>query len=213
MRLNKISIIISPFLLAVSSFSMACKTDPEIEKVIANNGLADTQVMSMYRDCTLTVISVGKENKIRLENKEAAKTDGEIKTAKYWYRGMFIPEYKTFNDNKYISVPCSKEKNFCGIAPKYTYSQKYLKNKTPGVVIEFSTKENGWLYSDFNSAGCECKIEDGTLSYGLGITGTKCKYKYKGDKEEGGLGKVFNEWLSNGEIQAQISYVLLPKDP
>ncbi|MCE1782399.1 hypothetical protein LWT85_26855, partial [Enterobacter hormaechei] len=92
-----------------------------------------------------------------------------------------IKEYKAFHQNKYKSLPCVKGENFCGIAPEYTYSQGYLTNKNPGVVVEFSTIEPGWLYNEFTTKHkCQIKAEGGG-TYGLGVIGTSasCDNKYK----------------------------------
>ncbi|AKH65662.1 MULTISPECIES: hypothetical protein [Photorhabdus] len=209
MILNKKVFLISPFLLAMSSFSMACKTDPQIEKIITKNGLENTKVMSMYKNCTLSVLA-NTPNKVTLVNKKAAKRDDEAKNAMYWYRGMEIKEYKAFHQNKYKSLPCVKGESFCGIAPQYTYSQSYLTNKKPGVVIEFSTIEPKWLYNDFTTKHkCQVKAEGGG-TYGLGVTGTSasCDDQYK----KLGIGNVFNKWLEKpAKIDVIISYVLLAK--
>ncbi|EYU16892.1 hypothetical protein CE143_15895 [Photorhabdus luminescens] len=210
MILNKKVFLISPFLLAVSSFSMACKTDPKIEKIITKNGLEKTKVMSMYKNCTLSV-SADTPNKVTLVNNKAANRDAEAKKAMYWYRGMGIKEYKAFHQNKYKSLPCVKGKSFCGIAPEYTYSQGYLTNSNPGVVVEFSTIEPSWLYNDFKiKHKCEYKAEGGG-TYGLGVTGTSasCDSEY----QRVGIGNVFNRWLSEkpAKIDVIISYVLLAK--
>ncbi len=58
MHLNKKVFFISPFLLAISSFSMACMKDPEnirnqVKNAITVNELAKTKVMSMYENCKL----------------------------------------------------------------------------------------------------------------------------------------------------------------
>ncbi|CAQ83595.1 MULTISPECIES: hypothetical protein [Photorhabdus] len=213
MNLNKKAFLISPFLLAISHVSMACTPDPEIEKIITQNGLAGTKVMSMYRNCTLTVSSLPKEKKVTLTNSKAAKRDDEAKNAMYWYRGMSLDEYITFDGNKYKNLPCVALKDaYCGIAPNYTYAKSYLVIKNPGVVIEFSTIEPGWLYKDFTTRhDCKPKAEDGTVSYGLGGQGTSvnCDAEYK----RLGIGNVFNRWLSEKptKIDPIISYVLLKK--
>uniref|UniRef100_UPI0036DA98EE hypothetical protein n=1 Tax=Photorhabdus sp. RM322S TaxID=3342825 RepID=UPI0036DA98EE len=209
MSFNKKVFLISPFLLIMSSFSMACKTDPEVEKVIIKNNLQDTKVMSMYKSCTLTV-DVNTPNKITLINKKALNLDSNSEKAMYWYRGMGINEYKVFDHNKYTKVPCVTEESFCGIAPEYTYAKSYLTNKNPGVVIEFSTIEPGWLYNDFTVKNkCQIKAEGGG-TYGLGKTGTSasCDVEYK----KLGIGNVFNKWLEKPtKIDVIIFYVVLAK--
>ncbi|OCQ53075.1 hypothetical protein Ppb6_01711 [Photorhabdus australis subsp. thailandensis] len=213
MNLNKKALLISPLLLSISHVSMACKPDPEIEKIITQNGLAGTKVMSMYRNCTLTVSSLPKENKVTLTNNKAKKLDREAEDAMYWYRGMPLNEYITFDGNKYKNLPCVTQKDaYCGIAPSYTYSSSYLTIRNPGVVIEFSTIEPGWLYHDFTTEHeCKLKAEARTVSYGLGGQGTSgsCDAEYK----RLGVGNVFNRWLSEkpAKIDSVISYVLLPK--
>ncbi|MCW7548859.1 hypothetical protein OO184_13175 [Photorhabdus sp. APURE] len=209
MNFNKKVFLISPFLLAMSSFSMACKTDPQIEKIITKNGLKDTKVMSMYKSCTLSV-TANTPNKVTLVNKKAANRDDQAEKAMYWYRGMEIKEYKAFHQNKYKSLPCVKGESFCGIAPQSTYSRGYLTNKSPGVVIEFSTIEPKWLYNEFTTKHkCQVKAEGGG-TYGLGVTGTSasCDDQYK----KLGIGNVFNKWLEKpAKIDVIISYVLLAK--
>ncbi|MCE1905863.1 hypothetical protein LWT23_22765, partial [Enterobacter hormaechei] len=97
--------MISPFLLAMSSFSMACKTDPKIEKIINKNGLENTKVMSMYKNCTLSV-SADTPNKVTLVNNKAANRDTKAEKAMYWYRGMGLKEYQAFHQNQYKSLHC-----------------------------------------------------------------------------------------------------------
>ncbi|SFN68969.1 hypothetical protein [Xenorhabdus japonica] len=209
MKLNKSHFFLLPVLLVVSHFSIA---DKAIEDLITKNGLKDTKVMSLYKNGTLSV-EVNTANKVTLTNKKAAKANKEAQEAMYWYRTMQMKEYKDFDTNKYREVPCVTEENaFCGIAPSFNYvTEKYLSNKKPGVVIEFSTIEPKWLYQDFTvSHKCQVKPEDGTTSYGLGPSGTSasCDASYKKD----GLGKVFNKWLEKPEkIDVIISYVLLKK--
>ncbi|MCW7548858.1 hypothetical protein OO184_13170 [Photorhabdus sp. APURE] len=210
MNLNKKAFLISPFLLAMSSFSMACTTDPQIEGIITQNGLAGTKVMSMYKNCTLTV-TANTQNKVTLTNSKAAKRDNVAEKAMYWYRGMGLNEYIAFDGNKYTNIPCVTQASFCGIAPEYTYSQGYLTNRNPGVVIEFSTIEPSWLYNDFTTKHhCQYKAEGGG-TYGLGVTGTSasCDAEYR----RIGIGNVFNRWLSEKPIKIDviISYVLLAK--
>ncbi|AKH62001.1 MULTISPECIES: hypothetical protein [Photorhabdus] len=213
MNLNKKAFLISPFLLAISHVSMACKPDPQIERIITQNGLAGTKVMSMYRSCALTVSSLPQERKVTLTNNKAKRLDDEPKDAMFWYRGMQLDEYITFDRNKYKNLPCIAQKNtYCGIAPSYTYVQSYLTNDKPGVVIEFSTIEPGWLYNDFTTKHkCKLKGEDGTQSYGLGEkqgTSASCDAEYK----KLGIGSVFNKWLKKpAKIDVIISYVVLAK--
>ncbi|OCA55389.1 MULTISPECIES: hypothetical protein [Photorhabdus] len=210
MNLNKKAFLISPFLFAISYASQACNVDPQIERIITQNGLANTKVMSMYRSCTLTV-TADTPNKVTLTNSKAAKRDNVAEKAMYWYRGMGINEYIAFDQNKYKNVPCVTQASFCGIAPEYTYSQSYLTNRNPGVVIEFSTIEPSWLYNDFTvKHQCQYKAEGGG-TYGLGVTGTSasCDAEYK----RIGIGNIFNGWLSGkpAKIDVIISYVLLAK--
>ncbi|MCA6221736.1 hypothetical protein [Photorhabdus antumapuensis] len=216
MNLNRKVFFISPFLLAISSFSMACMQDPEnirnqVKNAITVNGLAKTKVMSMYENCKLraNVNDFEKRNDVELNNTSTHNQDDEIRTAKYWYRGMGKNEYISLDQKGYNEIPCVKkgENDYCGIAPKYTYSKEFP-NKKPRILIEFTTEGAGWLYNEFTTKHmCEYKLEAGTSSYGLGKKGTKCKdSKYK-------VGDEFNKWLSGHQIQAQVSYALLPKNP
>ncbi|EYU14076.1 MULTISPECIES: hypothetical protein [Photorhabdus] len=214
MNLNKKIFFIAPFLLTISNFSMACMQDPEnirnqVKNAITANGLAKTKVMSLYENCVLRV-SVNTPNKLTLTSNKTVNSDNEIEESMYWYRGMQINEYQGFDRNSNEKISCVQENVFCGIAPKFTYSQSYLTNNNPGVVIEFKTKRAGWLYGDFTTAhNCRPKVEAGTLSYGLGRRGTSesCDAEYK----QRGIGNIFNEWLSTNKIQAQVAYVLLRK--
>ncbi|WP_244161650.1 MULTISPECIES: hypothetical protein [Photorhabdus] len=95
---------------------------------------------------------------------------------------MQINEYQEFDMNRNEKISCVQENVFCGITPKFIYSQSYLTNNNPGVVIEFKTKRAGWLYGDFTTAhNCRPKAEAGTSSYGLGRRGISesCDVEYK----------------------------------
>ncbi|MGV8002761.1 hypothetical protein QPK14_11805 [Photorhabdus temperata subsp. temperata] len=224
MHLNKKIFLISPFLLAMSSFSMACMKDPEVirnqvKDAIIKNGLEKTKVMSMYENCKLraNVKDFEKRNDVELNNTSTHNQDNEAETAKYWYRGVGKEEYILLDHNGYNRIPCVTEESYCGIAPQYTYAKTYPKNVKPKIAIEFSTDGVGWLFKEFSTPvkegghGCQIKAEGGG-SYGLGRTGTSgdkvssCVPGYK-------VGVEFNNWLSGHKIQAQVSYVLLPKNP
>ncbi|EYU14077.1 MULTISPECIES: hypothetical protein [Photorhabdus] len=213
MSLNKKVFLISPLLLAISSFSMACMKDPEnirnqVKDAITANGLAKTKVMSLYTNCVLRVKD-NTPNKLTLKSSKTSNSDNEAEKSMYWYRGMEIKEYQTFDKNRNEKISCVQENSFCGIAPQFTYSQSYLTNKKPGVVIEFKTEKAGWLYNDFTTKnGCKTKAEGGG-TYGLGVTGTSasCNSAYK----QRGIGNIFNGWLSKNKVQAQVAYVLLQK--
>ncbi|AKH64641.1 MULTISPECIES: hypothetical protein [Photorhabdus] len=233
MHLNKKIFLISPFLLAMSSFSMACMKDPEVirnqvKDAIIKNELEKTKVMSMYENCKLraNVKDFEKRNDIELNKVKDSQDpeDSNMENAKYWYRGMDQYEYRSLDDkkkNNYERVVCvTEEKSYCGITPQFTYAKIYPKPSPgkskdrikPKITIRFNTEEHGWLYNDFNGKhGCEGKTEAGESSYGLGKQGTSksCDEEYK----RLGIGNVFNKWLSEGKIQAEVYYVLLPKDP
>ncbi|WP_387689748.1 hypothetical protein [Photorhabdus sp. RM71S] len=229
MHLNKKFFLISPFLLAISSFSMACVKDPEevrteVKKVIRSNGLQNTEVMSLYENCELRAKLSGfeKRNDVELNNTSTHNQEAKEVTAQYWYRGMGKNEYISLDKSGYNAIPCVKEESYCGIAPEYTYAKKFPKDKNkdekPKITIEFTTEGAGWLYKEFSTPikegghGCKIKAEGGG-SYGLGRTGTSgdkvssCKPdKYK-------VGDEFNQWLSEKRIQHKVAYVLLPKKP
>ncbi|MEQ2016393.1 hypothetical protein ABLB90_07340 [Photorhabdus bodei] len=211
MNFNKKVFFISPFLLAMSSFSMACMQDTaeirnQVKNAITANGLAKTKVMSLYENCVLR-IEVNTDYKFTLESNKTVNSDNEIGKSMYWYRGMYINEYQGFDRNRNEKIPCVQDNSFCGIAPKFTYSKSYLSNDKPGVVIEFKTEKDGWLFNEFTTEHkCEYKGEAGTLSYGLGKKGSKCKAP-----PQYNTGVEFNKWLSTNEIQAQVAYVLLSK--
>ncbi|AXG48115.1 hypothetical protein GPY51_20065 [Photorhabdus laumondii subsp. laumondii] len=218
MNLNKKVFFISPFLLAMSSFSMACMQDTEeirnqVKNAITANGLAKTKVMSMYENCKLraNVKDFDKRNDVELNNTSTHNQDDKIDKAKYWYRGMGKSQYISLDQNRYTAIPCvtEGENDYCGIAPAYTYAKTYPKTEKPKITIEFSTEGLGWLYNEFTTKhDCEYKVEAGTLSYGLGKKGSKCKVP-----PQYNTGVEFNKWLSTNEIQAQVAYVLLPKNP
>ncbi|ETS33704.1 hypothetical protein BB987_14440 [Photorhabdus temperata] len=219
MHLNKKIFLISPFLLAMSSFSMACIKDPEVirnqvKDAIIKNGLEKTKVMSMYENCKLraNVKDFEKRRDIELNNTSTYNQDNDAVNAKYWYRGMSRDEYILLDRNGYNKIPCVEEESYCGIAPQYTYAKTYPKSVKPKITIEFSTEGLGWLYNEFTTKNkCQTKAEGGG-TYGLGRTGTSgdkvssCVAGYK-------VGVEFNNWLSGHKIQSQVSYVLLPKNP
>ncbi|OWO86474.1 hypothetical protein B5C26_01305 [Photorhabdus luminescens] len=218
MSLNKKILLIAPLLLAMSSFSMACMKDPEnirnqVKNAITVNGLAKTKVMSMYENCKLraNTNNFEKRNDVELNNTSTHNQDSEAETAKYWYRGMGKSEYISLDRNGYNAIPCVTEESFCGITPRYTYAKPYPKDEKPKITIEFTTEGAGWLYNEFTTKHkCSTKAEGGG-TYGLGKTGASgsCDAEYKGI----GIGNVFNRWLSGHQIQAQVSYALLPKKP
>ncbi|WP_323837814.1 hypothetical protein [Photorhabdus africana] len=120
-------------------------------------------------------------------------------------------EYISLDEKGYNEIPCVTEESFCGITPQYTYAKPYPQGKKPKIMIEFTTEGSGWLYNEFTTKHkCEYKLEAGASSYGLGKTGTKCKDS-KDPKYNAGT--EFNKWLSTNKIQAQVAYVLLPKNP
>ncbi|WP_434524342.1 hypothetical protein [Photorhabdus asymbiotica] len=213
MHLNKKVFLIAPLLFAISSVSMACMKDPEnirnqVKDAINANGLAKTKVMSLYTNCVLRVKD-NTPNKLTLRSNKTANSDNEAEKSTYWYRGMEIKEYQTFDKNRNEKISCVQENSFCGIAPQFTYSQGYLTNNKPGAVIEFKTEKAGWLYDDFTTKhNCKTKAEGGG-TYGLGVTGTSasCDAAYK----KSGIGNIFNGWLSKNKVQAQVAYVLLKK--
>lgn len=187
----------------------ASAADAKVESLIKKNGLDNTRVLSMYQNGGLQ-IQTETPNKLILVNPKVRATDENAAKAMYWYRGMQFAEYKTFDANKYTTLPCVQQDSFCGITPEYTYAAQYLTIEKPGVMIQFSTIEPGWLYSDFNSKHhCQIKAEGGG-TFGLGVKGTSgsCDAEYK----QKGLGNVFNTWLrSPQKIEPILAYVLLAK--
>lgn len=220
MNLSKNIFFISPFLLAMSSFSMACMQDPEnirnqVKDAIDYNGLSKTKVMSMYGNCKLraNVKNFEKRNDIELNNTVTLNQDDEAATAKYWYRGMGKDEYILLDRNGYNAIPCVTEASYCGITPQYTYAKTYPTSEKPKITIEFSTEGSGWLYNEFTTQHqCQIKAEGGG-SYGLGRTGTSGDRVSSCKPAEYRVGVEFNRWLSGHKIQSQVSYVLLPKKP
>ncbi|MCA6221746.1 hypothetical protein [Photorhabdus antumapuensis] len=225
MHLNKKVFLISPFLLAISSFSMACMQDTEnvrtvVKQAIISNGLQNTEVMPLYERCELRANLRGfeKRNDVELNNTSTHNQDDEAATAKYWYRGMGKNEYISLDRNGYHAIPCVTEESYCGITPQYTYAITYPKSEKPKITIEFSTAESGWLYKEFSTPikegghGCKIKAEGGG-SYGLGRTGTSGDKVSSCKPAEYRVGVEFNQWLSGKRIQHKVAYVLLPKKP
>ncbi|WP_118987429.1 hypothetical protein [Photorhabdus sp. CRCIA-P01] len=225
MHLNKKFFLISPFLLAISSFSMACVEDPEevrteVKKVIRSNGLQNTEVMSLYENCKLRAKLSGfeKRNDVELNNTSTHNQDYNAEKASYWYRGMGKNEYISLDSNKYNAIPCVTEESYCGITPEYTYAITYPKSEKPKITIEFTTEGSGWLYKEFSTPvnkgghGCGLKAEGGG-TYGLGRTGTSGAKVSSCKPPEYRVGAEFNQWLSGKRIQHKVAYVLLPKKP
>ncbi|MCW7763765.1 hypothetical protein [Photorhabdus luminescens] len=154
--------------------------DPEnirnqVKKAMTVNGLANTNVMSMYEHCEFraNVNGFEKSNDIELNNTSTYNQDAEADTAQYWYRGMSKSEYISLDPNGYNAIPFVTEKSYCGIVPQYTYAKKYPKDEKPKIMIEFSTEGAGWLFKEFSTPvnkgghGCGLKAEGGG-TYGLG---------------------------------------------
>ncbi|WP_192456777.1 hypothetical protein [Musicola keenii] len=183
--------------------------DAKVESVIKKNGLDNTRVLAMYQNGNLQ-LQTETSNKLILVNPKVRATDVEASKAMYWYRGMQFDEYKTFDATKFKTLPCVQQDSFCGITPEYTYAAKYLTIEKPGVMVQFSTIEPGWLYNEFtNKHRCQIKAEGGG-TFGLGGKGTSgsCDAEYKNK----GLGNIFNGWLQPPQkIEPIIAYVLLAK--
>ncbi|MGM3174158.1 hypothetical protein [Dickeya lacustris] len=193
-----------------SLFSQAASAaDDNVIKLIKKNDLDNTRVLTMYQNGGL-VVATETPNKLILVNPKVKITNENADNAMSWYRGMQFAEYKTFDANKYKTLPCVQQDSFCGITPEYNYAKEYLTIQNPGVMIEFRTIEPGWLYNDFSTKHhCQIKAEGGG-TYGLGQKGTSgsCDADYK----KQGLGNIFNTWLQAPQkIDPIIAYVLLAK--
>ncbi|NHB94056.1 hypothetical protein [Photorhabdus cinerea] len=212
MNFNKKVFLISPLLLVVSQFSVACNIDPMVENIIKSYGLQETKVMSMYKKCEFYVVNTG--NRIILTNNESRNIDERAELAIYWYRGMGIDEYKLFDSNKYTRVPCANIPNrFCRISPEYTYAKSYPMREDKKFIIEFRTIEPGWLYNEFTTKhNCEINVESRGESYGLGEITTLIKDESNCEPKGYKMGDEFNKWLSEKpvKIETTISYVQLP---
>ncbi|WP_454020733.1 hypothetical protein [Azospirillum sp. Marseille-Q6669] len=149
-------------------------------------------------------------NAMKLVRNYAAFADAEAEKAKFWYRGMPTQQANDFINSNYsrLGLP---EKSFVGIAPRFSYVMQYVTNSDPGVVFEFGTDSEGWLYKQWSvDHPCQIKAEGGG-TYGLGPSGTyaSCNngpnaYKPKIDN----LGGMFNKWLADNTITAKVAYVL-----
>jgi hypothetical protein len=185
----------------------------EIERIITLNGLADTEIMALYKSGVLEV-ETNTPNKIILVNNKITKPDEIAEKAMFWYRAMGIKEFKEMDIDKYRAVTCvSNNNSYCGITPQYTYAKSYLTIKNPGVILEFSTTEPGMIYKDFTTNhGCKIKAEGGG-TYGLGPTGNSSSCTSVYNQQKNGLGLQFNAWLLSKEFNTYVAYVLLPKVP
>ncbi|CAQ83596.1 MULTISPECIES: hypothetical protein [Photorhabdus] len=212
MSFNEKVLLISPLLLSVSQFSVACNIDQMVENIIKSYGLQETEVMSMYKKCEFDVVNTG--NKIILTNNESRKSDERAELAIYWYRGMGIEEYKLFDSNKYTRIPCANIPNrFCRISPEYTYAKSYPMREDKKFVIEFRTIEPGWLYNEFTTKhNCEINVESRGESYGLGEISTLIKDESNCKPKGYNIGNEFNKLLLEKPVKMEVtvSYVQLP---
>ena len=149
-------------------------------------------------------------NKMQLKRNGASYYNATASTAKFWYRGMPATEVNNLIAVGYSSLNWNVE-SFVGIAPEFDYSLGYLWIKNPGVVVEFGTDSNGWLYQDWSGKKCQIKAEGGG-TYGLGLKGTfaSCDKK-KFPVNTRALGEVFSDWMARTVVTTRVVWVLVPR--
>ncbi|TYL44700.1 hypothetical protein [Dickeya sp. ws52] len=186
----------------------------EVENVLKRNGLDNTQIMTLYRNGELVVKEDTPDHSLVLVNPAAIKMpESTIRNAKYWYQTMPVAEYRTFDANSHTTLPCTQQYTDCKLTLEYSYTQKLLYKEKTGILVQFVTPQEGWLYEDFVTRHhCPIKQEGGG-SFILGEKGKAAVASGECDKEyrTAGLGTVFNTLLKQNKITPVIAYVLLMK--
>lgn len=189
-------------------------TSSEVENVLKRNGLDNTQIMTLYRNGELSVKEDTQLHTLTLVNKAVVDTpQSTTRNAKYWYHAMPLAEYRTFEANGLTTLPCTQQYTDCKLTLEYSYTQKSLSKEKAGILIQFSTPKEGWLYEDFVTRHhCPVKQEGGG-SFILGEKGKAAVASGECDKEyrDMGLGNVFNNYLKQKSVTPIIAYVLLTK--
>ncbi|AUQ25330.1 hypothetical protein [Dickeya zeae] len=189
-------------------------TSSEVENVLKRNGLDNTQIMTLYRNGELSVKEDTQLHTLTLVNKAVVDTpQSTTRNAKYWYHAMPLAEYRTFEANGLTTLPCTQQYTDCKLTLEYSYTQKSLSKEKAGILIQFSTPKEGWLYEDFVTRHhCPVKQEGGG-SFILGEKGKAAVASGECDKEYRGmgLGSVFNNYLKQKSVTPIIAYVLLTK--
>ncbi|MBP2837699.1 hypothetical protein [Dickeya parazeae] len=210
-RVKPLSILATTVVLS-SQPSQA--TSSEVENVLKRNGLDNTQIMTLYRNGELSVKEDTQLHTLTLVNKAVVETpQSTTRNAKYWYHAMPLAEYRTFEANGLTTLPCSQQYTDCKLTLEYSYTQKSLSKEKAGILIQFSTPKEGWLYEDFVTRHhCPVKQEGGG-SFILGEKGKAAVASGECDKEYRGmgLGNVFNHYLKQKSVIPIIAYVLLTK--
>ncbi|MEI7375529.1 hypothetical protein [Dickeya chrysanthemi] len=186
----------------------------EVENVLKRNGLDNTQIMTLYRNGELVVKEDTPDHSLVLVNPAAIKMpESTIRNAKYWYQAMPVAEYRTFDANGHTTLPCTQQYTDCKLTLEYSYTQNLLYKEKTGILVQFVTPQEGWLYEDFVTRHhCPIKQEGGG-SFILGEKGKAAVASGECDKEyrTAGLGTVFNTLLKQNKITTVIAYVLLMK--
>ncbi|MDE1149598.1 MAG: hypothetical protein PW843_23855 [Azospirillaceae bacterium] len=201
-------------LVVLPSLAGAVDMTPEqIRATLNANGMP--KMVALY-DKGLLVLDTKNTtvNIMRLTSTRGIYKDAEAENAMYWYRGMSSAEANTFVAGGSNSVAW-QQNSYVGIAPQYSYVQKYLTSADPGAIIEFGTDNAGWLYTQW-SKDHPCKVKaEGGGTYGLGYTGSTASCNqgttaYKPPIQ--GLGQIFNPWLEKSTVRSQVVYVLADRN-
>ncbi|WOA51800.1 hypothetical protein [Dickeya solani] len=195
----------------VSHATLAAPGD--VENVIKRNGLDNTRIMALYRSGELVAKEDAQNNVLELVNPAVDTPNSTTRNTKYWYQSMPLTEYKAFDATGYTALPCTQQYTSCMLTLEYRYTQKSLSKEKPGILIQFSTPKEGWLYEDFVTRHhCPIKQEGGG-SFILGEKGKAAVASGECDKEyrTQGLGAVFNGFLQQNSVKPVITYVLLVK--
>ncbi|MDA8455575.1 hypothetical protein M4R22_12450 [Acidovorax sp. GBBC 3334] len=182
----------------------------DIIKTLESNDLAS--LVPMVQKGILVLNASGTTvNKMQLQRSGFVPHDEDAAAARYWYRGMLIPEVNALVASSYGTLEWNVP-SFVGISPRYAYSYGYLSIKNPGAVVEFGTDASGWLFKQWSQDNtCQIKAEGGG-TYGLGLAGTfaSCNAR-KFPAGTRALGEVFSHWMASNEVTTRIVWVLVPR--
>ncbi len=203
-----IFLLVLMILFSAESASAENMSKAEIIKTLEKNQL--TGLVELVNKGALVLDEKNTTNKqMKLTRNGLVTHDEWAENARYWYRGMQIQEAQALIRNNYTTLDWNQN-TFLGIAPEFSYSQQYLTAKNPGVIVEFGTDSNGWLYGKWSKDNtCKTKAEGGG-TYGLGLTGTIASCK-KFNPPVQALGSIFSDWMRSFVVTTRIVWVLLPR--
>ncbi|WP_375576712.1 hypothetical protein [Paracidovorax oryzae] len=197
-----------------SAFCLPCLAEEmsqaDIIRTLEANDLASL-VPLVQKGILVLNVSGTTVNKMQLQRSGFVPHDEDAAAARYWYRGMPIPEVNALVASSYNTLVWDVP-SFVGIAPSYPYAYSYLSIKSPGAVVEFGTDASGWLFQQWSKDNtCRIKAEGGG-TYGLGLTGTfaSCTAS-KFPPGTRALGEVFSRWMASAEVTTKIVWVLVPR--